>query len=423
VRVHQDGRVVYWTGGRPGLGDRLFERCDSAAHALERAVEIRAQLLLGSGTAVSTGSSLDQVMCAMRDHMTARERPAGTVNQYRSNWNCWVPPAVRATPCSAAQLQHWSAVFDHIVATGGSKATVRAVARTLGSVITFGVERGFFLQAHPFGPPLQRKAVVSRATRDARPPTSRRYTGVAIAEDIDAYARAFETLYPGYGFRLVHLALATGLRIQELLALRSDRIDLETGIVEVLEQLDLSRPWPATKLPKGEKTRTSIVWGSYLHIAETLVQDSQSRQVDRSWLFPRHNSMRGWGAKANRLASLAAKNSGVGWTHHWLRHTFASVSAAPPPEGFGFALASVAFWMGHEDSGITVANYVERGQDAVVDATRRSRHVPTLLESPTEACTAGKEAQLFSVEVHPNVRHGTGPSAMTPTAPPAQVTP
>ena len=58
------------------------------------------------------------------------------------------------------------------------------------------------------------------------------------ADDIETYASAFEEVHPGYGRRLVLLAFATGLRINELLALRHDSIDLGTGDVTVGDAYD-----------------------------------------------------------------------------------------------------------------------------------------------------------------------------------------
>jgi len=89
-----------------------------------------------------------------------------------------------------------------------------------------------------------------------------------VPEDASLLAAAFEVEYPGYGFRLVLLAFATGLRICELLALRWDSIDLATGAVAVNAQLDRYRAWPAVRKPKGGKTRRVPLAGAVRDLLE-----------------------------------------------------------------------------------------------------------------------------------------------------------
>ena len=68
---------------------------------------------------------------------------------------------------------------------------------------------------------------------------------------VEKYAAAFEAEYPGYGYRLVLLAYATGMRICELLALRVEHVLFlkdETKII-VDWQLDRYEQWPAVRAP------------------------------------------------------------------------------------------------------------------------------------------------------------------------------
>ena len=45
VRVYDDGRIAYWTGGAPGEGDRKIQRCGSREAAERRTTQVRKQLL------------------------------------------------------------------------------------------------------------------------------------------------------------------------------------------------------------------------------------------------------------------------------------------------------------------------------------------------------------------------------------------
>ncbi|WP_445257108.1 ANTAR domain-containing protein [Nocardioides aurantiacus] len=279
VRVYDDGRIAYWTGGRPGLGKRVHERCGTREAATARAAELRVLLARVNGLGAHAAGTLDEAMQDMVHAMRAAGDPEGRIRQYRSNWNKWVPAKIGATRCLDVDIKQWSAIFDSANAAGASASTVRNVARTLGVVTEWTVDRGYFASSEPFGDPRRRKKIVKRARKRAqinRAEAKCRYlldTCPTLAE-IEKYAAAFEEVYPGYGQRLVLLAFATGLRINELLALRHDSIDLETGEVHVDWQLDRYQAWPARRLPKGGKTRIALLWACYEDVASSLIADS-----------------------------------------------------------------------------------------------------------------------------------------------------
>ena len=82
VRVFKDGRIAYWTGGRPGAGVRKWDRCTPGDEAEERALELRVMLRAGHRGAVPRAeSTLDEVMQAALDDLratqaTGRQRPS-----------------------------------------------------------------------------------------------------------------------------------------------------------------------------------------------------------------------------------------------------------------------------------------------------------------------------------------------------------
>lgn len=384
VRVSSDGRISYYTGGAVGVGERRQKRCGSRAAAEVEAERLRQKFALMHGAQPGAFCTLDEAFQAMV--IAWRRRGDGsTIDQYRSNWNRWVPESVGATLCVDVSIQQWAAIFDGAVAGGASLSTVRNVARTLNSFMSWADDRGYFVESEPFGEPRRRQRIVADARRACPQPVN---DGESITmdlcpstRDVMRFATSFEKVYPGFGYRLVMLGFGTGLRINELLALRHDSIDLDTGEVSVLAQLDRSRAWPATKLPKGKKTRTAVMWAAMQEVAASLVADSLSLPLDdphHGWLFPRHRSTVGWATQSGRLATEAARACDWEWTFHWLRHAYASYSLAPvSADGFGLPSKSVSVWLGHARPSITHDMYVERQPNDVAHAKSRTGNLPS----------------------------------------------
>ena len=386
VRVYNDGRLWYWTGGRPGVGERVPERHGTLAKAEARAAELRTLLARTHGLGPQAGSVLDQVMQDMLAAMDTAGEPEGTIRQYKSNWNTWVPANIGAkVRCLDVDIRHWAAIFDQANAEGASESTVKNIARTLGALTDWAVDRGYFASAEPFGDPRRRRKIVRKARQRARivsAESDNRYLFDVCPKvaDVEKYAAAFEEVYPGYGRRLVLLAFATGLRINELLALRHDSIDLETCEVSVDWQLDRYQHWPARRRPKGGKTRVAAMWSCYAEVASSLIEDSLALDEDdehHGWLFPRHRSTKAWADQAGKLAGEAKQACDWDWTFHWLRHAYATYSMASRKSG-GFKLdpVSVQGWLGHARLSTTQDMYVERQSDDVKVAKKRTSRLP-----------------------------------------------
>jgi integrase len=258
VRVYDDGRIAYWTGGSPGSGKREMERCGSHEAAELRAAEVWKRLLEHLPAPKGT-ATLDELMRAAVKHWEKVGHPTGTIRQYRSDWNTHVPPAIGAVRCREVGISHYTAIFNRLNEERASEQVIDAVARTLGAVtVKFGVLNGYFSDGQPFGGPDLRRATVAgaRATA-ARQNRACRQTRIHLDEcptpaDVDKFAAAFEEEYPGYGARLVWLAFGTGLRINEALALRSDSISLDTLAVAVDWQLDRYGTWSWSLVPTSD---------------------------------------------------------------------------------------------------------------------------------------------------------------------------
>jgi integrase len=376
ARAYADGRVAYWTGGKPGQGKRKQKRLPGFAEAERWAAVYNLSATGGadSGTPKPL-RNLDEMFQDFLDQLRRNGEPEGTIRQYKSNWNVWVPAEIGSIPCGLAELQHFTAIFNGLTGKQSTRlGTVRSIARTIGAAITFGVQNGYFAaDAAPFGSPDHRKAVVKKAVETVRKraEVEHRYDNDSCptAEDVDLLAAAVEKEYPGYGRRLVLLGFATGMRINELLALQWDSIDLVTGLVCVDWQMDRYQPWPARRLPKGGKRRETRLWQGYLHVAESLILDALERPDgnDAGWLFPRRNTrVKWWSDSVGVFLRKAITAASWDWTFHWLRHGFASWNLTPRKDGgFGLAVKVVQGWLGHSKPSITQDMYLEshRGGD------------------------------------------------------------
>jgi integrase len=400
VRTYSDGRLLYWTLGRPGAGERKGERHRTKEAADAAAVEHRLRLAQENGYGPHVSRTMDELAQDMLLGLRKAGAPQGTIRQYKSNWNTWIPDDLGAARCRSVSLQHHTALLDHLGDNGASEQTVKNVTRTLGAVVKWGHLRGYFTSAEPFGDAklLEDNVKAARArARRARPRTPRPAGAVGVAaatdnlrhyprqscptvEDVGKLAVAMEGIYPRYGSRLVYVAYGTGMRFLELLALRVPAVHLATCEIDVVDQLDRYNPWPAVVPPKGGKERTTIIWSCYADVMESLVVDALDRDPEdphHGWLFPRHRSVKAWADRAGQLVGEARSNCEWPWRFHWLRHAFATQSLAPQSVG-GYELdpVSVQHWLGHGRLSVTQDMYVERRSDDVEVAQQLTRNPP-----------------------------------------------
>lgn len=385
VRVYASGAVRYWTGGVPGQGERLPKKFRTEAEAQVWAAGKRKELARRRGADPKVDSRLVDAFQEMLNTMEATGVPASSIRQYKSNWNVWIGPVFKGTPCADANLPLWTNVFDEALQpTKGeparrtrpsSKSTIKALERTLNTFISWGEERGYFLVEAPFGSAMRRRRVAKAAHKRARKPDSREGLmdgAVLDFSEVEKYAIAYEEQYPGYGYKFVLTSFSTGLRIAECLALRDDSIDLATGDVCVDWQLDRDQPWPAVKLPKGGKTRIANMWESHRHVAEELIAAARDRDPsdpEYGWLFPRHRSTTRWADQASKLGKAAAEATGQAWRFHALRHANATYTILPEVDGGrGQQPVQAATWAGHSSPAFFYDTYVSRVTDDIKEA-------------------------------------------------------
>lgn len=385
VRVYADGRVAYWTGGATGAGQRRFERCGSHEAARVRAEELRADLLAARNP--RDHRTLDELAQFMLDEMRETGSPEGTVRQYRSNWNTWVPEQVGATRCRDAGIAEVSAILKVLGTKKSTLGTVNSVIRTLNSVIRAGHLNGWLESSALGGESLRREAyrTARRRAADAKRGSETITLDMCPSvTEVDAFAASMNESYPGYGERLVYAALSSGMRLCEVLALTVDDVDLDTGEVAVLRQLDRYGNWPDTAPPKGGKERVTVFWSAYQHVWESLVADAI--EDDRTHLFPRHRSVTKFADRVGVFCREAREAAGTEWGFHWLRHAYATWSLAYKEDGgYGLDLASVSEWLGHHRTSVTQDLYVSPAHDHRARAREVTRRVPTFGKSPTQS--------------------------------------
>lgn len=376
VRVYADGRIAYWTGGVAGVGERRFERLPDRASAEHRATELRAA---GKNHRRPRPSrTLDELAQFMLEDMRKAGAPEGTVRQYKSNWNTWVPAEVGSVPCSEAGIEHLSAILSGLSANKSSLGTINAVIRTLNAVIRTGQLHGW-LASDDLGTPAHRRQAYKVARRRAADANR----GVAVitremcptVEEVDAFASAMAEAYPGYGDRLVYAAFSSGLRLCEVLAVTVTDVDLKKGRVRVDKQLDRYGNWPDTALPKHGRTREAVFWSAYQWVWAGLVADA--KRAGRSQLFPLHRSTTKFADRVGVFCREARIESGTTWGFHWLRHAYATWSLASPEDGgYGLDLPSVSKWLGHGRTSVTHDLYVGPAPDHEKRARTATRRLP-----------------------------------------------
>lgn len=409
VKISKDHRVSWYPSGVPGKGERKQKRCrtdeEARAFALEKREEIDRHRTRGPLSHTALGNVWIRYVTYLRDTKT----PQGTTDQYRSNWSCHMLESVAEVPCGDLTVGHWTQVFEEMLTDGATKETMRAVARTLGALITYAEDRNYFGDGDAFGvSPHRRGKIVAALAKKAPAAATQEQIGIEhcpAPTTIHRFARFAESVLPGYGFLLVLLAFASGLRFTECLGLRTEHIDLHTGKIRVAQQLNRYQAWPAVAPPKGGKPRTVQIWAAYEWVLHRLVAQAATHTGDHEgWLFPPDRKVKRWADRVNRLINqdaVALYNDDAdergetgdgtkwGWTFHWLRHAHASYSLASKEHGgLGFSVTYVQGQLGHAKPTTTTDRYQSPIAGEGDAARKMSRTLPwevTTDETPSES--------------------------------------
>jgi integrase len=204
------------------------------------------------------------------------------------------------------------------------------------------------------------QAIKNVATLEGAPKVSAREMVILTEDQIGQVLRHFEsrpTLHP-----IVALALSTGARRGELLALRRQDINLNAGQVRIERALEQTRGSIRVKQPKTAHSRRTIAIPPWIiaelraHMArqqELRLKLGQGRAPDGALLFPRWDgAIRSPYSLTQKFRDAMKKLKLAEVTFHSLRHTHASQLIAS-----GMDVLTVSRRLGHASPAITLTVY------------------------------------------------------------------
>lgn len=267
-----------------------------------------------------------------------------TLKYYNFQLTRHIIPAFGATLlCNLSRMQI-EALLSNLRQKGHAVATMRGVRATLSTVLQTAVERGY----------LEKNAVHGIRIRETGAKPERRfYTPAQVRQLIQELTEPCRTV--------VLLAVLTGMRIGEILALRWGRVNLLRGTIEVAESYSDGE----FGSPKTRSSSRVIPVSEYLRgILETHGGDPNSRTPQDLVFKTRTGAPLSSKNLYNRVLAPACdriKQPRVSW--HSFRHTHATLLAET-----GESIKTAQALLGHSDLGTTLNIYAH----AIPDSQRRA---------------------------------------------------
>lgn len=299
--------------------------------------QIRQQLLDGTWeTEVRPPTTVAEFAPKFLGHSRSNNRPS-TVGEKETSLDLYIVPLLGRRQLRELDAEHIEAFKSRLLACDLEPKTVNNHLTALRTLLRLAAEWGYM----PAVPKIRLL------------PVRERKVDFLSRGEIDALldgARP-EPMW----WRMILLALRTGMRRGELIALRWRDIDLDNGIINVLRSITRGQEGP----PKGGHTRQ-------IHVTTELVQIlTEARGNLDGRLFMKDDGSDLDGDYCRYPLARACRRAGlrrIGW--HVLRHTFASqlVMAGAP-------IRAVQELLGHTDIRLTM-RYSHLGADAKRDAVR-----------------------------------------------------
>jgi integrase len=326
--------------------------------ALAKQAELRGKAARGETVVVATKMTFAEI--AEQWYDSKRHLRPYTRRSYRSYLDRILIPRFGSMKVTAVTVEHIAALIRDLEKRGLSPATITDHTKPLNGTLTFAVRRGL-LAVNP----------CSLLTRDDRPrPRERKPDHIWSEAEIAALIAAAEHLgrkpEARYDYSpLLRTALATGLRLGELLGLTWADVDLK------LNELHVRRQWTRLREYAPPKTRAAVrriplTPDVAAALAKQKLGSRYSKDSDPVFAS-RLGRPLGHRNATSRGFEPAARAAGIeGVSFHSMRHAFASRMTSR-----GISSTVLAALMGHESSGITERRYIHLFDRQLTDDTVR----------------------------------------------------
>ncbi len=321
VKRYKDSyTLVLNLGMDPATGKRK-QQWISVRGTKKEAEKRLAELLhqLGNGTFIKPGKTTvaEYLRKWLEDYCSASLAPR-TTEGYESIVRCHLIPSLGKIPLTQLKPEHIQSVYSKGLSTGLSHRTIRYIHATLHKSLQTAVKLGMLLR---------------NPTDAVEPPKAQRREMSTMNEsDIHIFLE-FAKSTPYY--TLFYLALFTGMRRSELLALRWCDVDLilcQLSITRALHQLqDGSRVFTQPKTAKGRRLislspSTALVLGEHRERQEQIRQNIGSTLTEDVLVFCHEDGSPLLPNSVSHAWTKLANRAGLkGIRLHDARHTHASL--------------------------------------------------------------------------------------------------
>jgi integrase len=331
--------------------------------ALARQAELRGKAARGETPVVLTKLTFAEV-AEQWFESKHRLRPYTRLN-YRATLDRILVPRFGPMRVAAITPEHVAALIRELEQSGLAPATITDYTKPLSGTLSYAVRRGL-IGVNP----------CSLLTRDDRPrPQEHKPDHVWNDSEIDALVHAAGCLARKPAARYdytppLKMALATGLRLGELLGLQWGDVDLHAG------ELHVRRQWTRLSEYAPPKTRAAVrrvplSSDIVKYLSEHKLVSRHSKDGEPVFAAKSGRPLAHRNATGRGFAG-AAKEAGLeGVSFHSMRHAFASRMI-----NRGISPTVLAKLMGHESSAITERRYIhlfdqQRTDEAVRQAMAR----------------------------------------------------
>ena len=162
----------------------------------------------------------------------------------------------------------------------------------------------------------------------------------------------FETAKEFGHYELFYLAVATGMRKGELLALTWDDLDVEHNTITINKTLTFNESGYVAVPPKTKSSNRTIAISE--KCTQLLLQYKDKQNVESDIVFPNEHGQYQYACKAPRILHKILKKANLpDMRFHDLRHTFATLALEN-----GMDIKTVSHMLGHTDAGFTMNTYM-----------------------------------------------------------------